>query len=194
MDITDVQRQTDDVAKNVVSATIDEDNDDDTPRSQATFSFSVPNFSTLNESVLSPSTFVRNLPWKIMIEPVQVGTGTGNERTTKSMGYFLQCYGESESSHWSCQASAELRVRCHNKEKDFSKKISHLFYAKAYDWGFKHYLSWNEVVDTEKGFIKDDSVTFEVKLTADAPRGVYWYSKKHTGYKYINFPIWKIIG
>ena len=185
MDTSEVQRQTDDVDKNVVSTTsttIDEDDDDDTARPQATFSFSVPNFSTLNESVLSPSTFVRNLPWKIMIMPRQVGTGTGNERATKSMGYFLQCNGESESSSWSCQASAELRVRSHNKEKDFSRKISHLFYAKENDWGFSHYMSWNEVVDPEKGFVKDDSVSFEVKVTADAPHGVCWDSKKHTGF------------
>jgi ubiquitin carboxyl-terminal hydrolase 7 len=40
----------------------------------------------------------------------------------------------------------------------------------------------SEVIDPEKGFIKDDSVTFEVKVTADAPHGVCWDSKKHTGY------------
>ena len=38
--------------------------------------------------------------------------------------------------------------------------------------------------DAERGFLnpKDDSVTFEVKVTADAPHGVSWDSKKHTGF------------
>ena len=32
------------------------------------------------------------------------------------------------------------------------------------------------------GYIKDDSITIEVHVTADAPHGVSWDSKKHTGY------------
>ena len=40
------------------------------------------------------------------------------------------------------------------------------------------------MIDPERGFhnTKDDSVTFEVKVTADAPHGVQWDSKKHTGF------------
>ena len=99
------------------------------------------------------------------------------------MGYFLQCNGESEASSWSCQANAELRVISQKEGKeDFTRKISHLFYAKENDWGFSHYMNWNEVMEPEKGFIKDDKVVFEVKVTADAPHGVSWDSKKHTGY------------
>ena len=64
----------------------------------------------------------------------------------------------------------------------FSRKITHLFYSKENDWGFSHYLGWNEVQDPEKGYIKDDCVIFEVKVNADAPHGVSWDSKKHTGY------------
>ena len=31
-------------------------------------------------------------------------------------------------------------------------------------------------------FVQDDTVIFEVKVNADAPHGVSWDSKKHTGY------------
>lgn len=34
----------------------------------------------------------------------------------------------------------------------------------------------------QTGFIKDDAVILEVDVTADAPHGVQWDSKKHTGY------------
>jgi len=57
-----------------------------------------------------------------------------------------------------------------------------LFYSKENDWGFSHFMPWPEVTDPERGFIKDGSVTFEVKVTADAPHGVCWDSKKHTGF------------
>lgn len=104
------------------------------------------------------------------------------DRNTKSVGFFLQCNGESESSAWSCHASADLRLIHQRGGEKFSRKITHMFYSKENDWGFSHYMAWNEVLDPEKGYIKDDCVTFEVKVNADAPHGVCWDSKKHTGY------------
>ena len=108
-----------------------ENEDEDEARPEATFSFTVENFSQVKESVLSPPCMVRNLPWKIMIMPRQ---GQDNPRTgqNKSMGYFLQCNGESEASSWSCQAQAELKVLSVVSGKEhFTRKISHLFYSKV---------------------------------------------------------------
>lgn len=56
------------------------------------------------------------------------------------------------------------------------------FYSKENDWGFSHFMSWNDVLDPEKGYVKDDTITLEVHVTAEAPHGVSWDSKKHTGY------------
>lgn len=42
-------------------------------------------------------------------------------------------------------------------------------------------MAWNDVLDPEKGYIKDDAITLEVQVVADAPHGVSWDSKKHTG-------------
>lgn len=165
-----------------------EEIEDDDARPQATFSFTVENFTGLTDSALSDSTFVRNLPWKIMVMPRTGGAGGGSSGEqrgpTRSVGYFLQCNGESEASSWSCQAQAELRIKNHKDTQGgiFTRKISHLFYSKENDWGFSHYMAWNDVTDPERGFIKDDALTFEVKVTADAPHGVCWDSKKHTGF------------
>ena len=41
--------------------------EDDEARSEATFRFTVENFSQIKDSVLSEPCIVRNLPWKIMI-------------------------------------------------------------------------------------------------------------------------------
>ncbi|XP_013784489.1 ubiquitin carboxyl-terminal hydrolase 7-like [Limulus polyphemus] len=155
--------------------------EEDEARSEAVFRFVVPSFSRLKEQLLSAPTYVRNLPWKIMVMP---RTNQGQDRQpTKSVGFFLQCNGESESSTWSCNASAELRLI---SQKDgvehFTRKIQHLFYSKENDWGFSHFMAWNDVLDPEKGFIKDDTIILEVWVCADAPHGVSWDSKKHTGY------------
>lgn len=155
--------------------------EEDEARSEATFRYDVPNFSKLRETSLSPPTFVRNLPWKIMVMP---RTNQGQDRQpTKSLGFFLQCNGESESSTWSCNAVAELRIISQKEGvENFSRKIQHLFYSKENDWGFSHFMAWNEVLDPERGYIKDDTIILEVWVAADAPHGVSWDSKKHTGY------------
>jgi len=41
-------------------------------------------------------------------------------------------------------------------------EIQHLFYSKENDWGFSHFMTWQDVLDPDKGFIKDDSITLEV--------------------------------
>lgn len=33
-----------------------------------------------------------------------------DRQPTRSLGFFLQCNGESDSTTWSCNASAELRL------------------------------------------------------------------------------------
>ena len=62
---------------NLASETAAMDDDDDA-RPQATFKFEVANFTGLSDSVLSESTFVRNLPWKIMVMPRQLSSNSGS--------------------------------------------------------------------------------------------------------------------
>jgi ubiquitin carboxyl-terminal hydrolase 7 len=178
------------IASNGATDLLPED-DYDEARPEAEFGFTVSNFSQIKESHLSDCCMVRNLPWKIMIMPRPYGNERGgggsnnsaNQQQFRSLGYFLQSNGESEAASWSCQATAELRIINQKDPKDnFVRKISHLFYSKENDWGFAHYMNWSDVVDPEKGFIKDDTVIFQVKVQADAPHGVSWDSKKHTGY------------
>lgn len=153
----------------------------DESRSEATFRFKIDNFSTLTESVLSPPTYVRNLPWKIMAMP-RTNQQNHERQPTKSLGFFLQCNGDSEAVSWSCNATAELRLLSQKGNPPLSRKINHLFYSKENDWGFSHFHTWSDICDPEKGWIKDDSIILEVYVSADAPHGVSWDSKKHTGY------------
>ena len=178
--------------------------EDDESRPEATFNYTVHNISKLKETVLSPPCYIRNLPWKIMVtiqselawfqfdDPIwqcllQVmprNTSPQQDRAPqKFLGFFLQCNGESESSSWSCNAVADLRLRTQKEGvEDFSRKIQHLFFSKENDWGFSHFMNWNEVLEPERGYCKEDSVILEVHVNAEAPHGVSWDSKKHTGY------------
>ncbi|XP_071522080.1 ubiquitin carboxyl-terminal hydrolase 7 isoform X1 [Panulirus ornatus] len=159
----------------------DSEMDEDDARSEAKFWFPVKEFSKLKDTMLSSPCYVRNLPWKIMVMP---RTSQSQDRQPqRSLGFFLQCNGESESTSWSCNAAAELRLlSVREGQEPFTRKIQHLFYSKENDWGFSHFMGWNDVLDPEKGYIKDDTITLEVWVSADAPHGVSWDSKKHTGY------------
>jgi len=60
-------------------------------------------------------------------------------------------------------------------------KFSIYFLAKKMT-GFSHFMNWTEVLDPERGYCQDDTITLEVHVNAEAPHGVSWDSKKHTGF------------
>ncbi|XP_064631404.1 ubiquitin carboxyl-terminal hydrolase 7-like isoform X2 [Lineus longissimus] len=163
--------------------TTQDDMEDDDSRASATVTFTIENISKLKETVLSPPCVIRNLPWKIM---AMVRYNQHAERhNQKTLGFFLQCNADSESSSWSCNASAELKILKYKPDgESFVRRIQHLFYSKENDWGFSHFIPWSDLLDPERGYHdpKNDTITLEVHCLADAPHGVSWDSKKHTGY------------
>ncbi|XP_050425413.1 ubiquitin carboxyl-terminal hydrolase 7 isoform X1 [Adelges cooleyi] len=157
--------------------------DEDNARSEATFRYVVENFSKSKEQRLSAPCYVRDLPWKIMIMHRLGQDNRSAKPNQPSVGFFLQCNGDSDNNSWSVNATAELRVISQKEgTTNIERKIQHLFYPKENDWGFSFFMSWEDITDESKGFIKNDTVIFEVFVSADAPHGVSWDSKKHTGY------------
>ncbi len=124
----------------------------DESRAEATFQLVIEDFSKFKEGkesrLSAQPCIVRNLPWKILAMSKQ----TNNREF--SLGFFLQCNAESDSTRWSVCAVAELRL-LHNTdpEKNFVKKIQHLFYLKENDWGFSPFITMKEIMDPEKGEI-----------------------------------------
>ncbi|CAG9094237.1 unnamed protein product [Plutella xylostella] len=155
--------------------------DNDIARPEATFRFTVENVSQLKEQVLSPPTYVRCLPWKILV--LTRNTTTADRQQQKALGIFLQCNGDCDSSGWSCYGMGELKLVSHKPDiPDYSRKLHHMFHYKEDDWGYTHFILWKDLMNPDNGFIKDDSITIEAHVTAEAPHGVCWDSKKHTGY------------
>ena len=107
----------------------DEPMEEDNSRSEATFSFKITdvnNFFNSKDNRLSEPCYVRNLPWKIMAMP-----RVTPDRQSKSLGFFLQCNGESDSLSWSCNASAELKLLSQAPAiQDMSRSIDHHFFPK----------------------------------------------------------------
>ncbi|KAJ2946169.1 hypothetical protein O0L34_g5103 [Tuta absoluta] len=156
--------------------------DDDAARSEATIRFTIHNISQMKEQLLSPPCYVRCLPWRILVLVRQ--TTTQDRQQHKALGVFIQCNGDSDTSGWSCYGVGELKLLCHKIDggHNMCRKLHHMYHGKEDDWGFAHFISFKELMNPENGFVKDDSITIEAHIMAEAPHGVAWDSKKHTGY------------
>ena len=141
----------------------------------------VTNINQLQNGQTSSSKpeMIRGLPWKILVMP-----RTGRDGKLSSLGFFLQCNPDSDSTSWTCSGTATLRVIPYDEKTDpQERKISHSFHAKENDWGYSHFLPWDEATDPSKGYCSPDyDLVLEAEVFADAPHGIQWDSKKYTGY------------
>ena len=131
---------------------------------EATIRFEVPNFTELKEKVYSKAVYLQNLPWVVRVEPK-----VKNE--VKSLGFILD--SDFKSEDWSCQVKANVGLLNHKDPRKTAKSdCTHLFSVDHFNREMPNYIlctDFNHVADPEKGFLKDNTVTFEVKLVVDPP-------------------------
>ncbi|XP_034490147.1 ubiquitin carboxyl-terminal hydrolase 7-like [Drosophila innubila] len=142
-------------------------------RSQAIFSYTFDNVGPNNKAQTSEPFYVRMLPWSILIVP-----------HNRALGVFLQCNADSRDTSWSCHAIAKLNLVCYkpNAKPYTCNKIDRLFNLKGTGWGLPDFITWEELNNPDNCYVHNDSITIEVHVIADAPHGIKWDSKKHTGY------------
>ncbi|VDM49330.1 unnamed protein product [Toxocara canis] len=169
--------------------------DEDPYREQVTLRLDIDRFSEFavghpnTGRRLSQPIYARGLPWRILAIPRQrmMSTEAGQRVLVSDFGFFIQCSDEidvkSEAEPWSCAATAVLIVLAQQPGiKNCTKHIHHVFHQRESDWGFWHFMTCDFLLNPENGFIKDDIVKLEVTLSADAPHGIKWDSKKHSGF------------
>ncbi|CAD5217187.1 unnamed protein product [Bursaphelenchus okinawaensis] len=138
---------------------------------------------TENPQRLSEPVYIRGMPWKILAIP-RDQSRSPNRGAGKCLGFFLQCNGEvTDGENWSCSASALLRIVPQKEGIEANtRRISHTFHPKENDWGYSQFVQCDQLLDEAGGYIKNDLVRLEVDVSADAPHGVHWDSKRHAGY------------
>ena len=84
----------------------------------ATFQYKVKNVSKMQGTKVSPPCYIRRLPWKIEVGPMEKNEENGV--LEKCLGFFLLCVGEKESTSWRCSAYSELRLlSCKKGQKPY---------------------------------------------------------------------------
>lgn len=96
------------------------------------------------------------------------------KKNQKCMGFFLQCCPDNTySDAWTCQSVAEMRLIAQKAGvQNFVRKTTHVYSAKENDWGYSCFMTWADVLDESQGYIKEDRVTLEITVKAEAPKNM----------------------
>lgn len=121
----------------------------------------------LEEPVFSQPLTIKGLPWRSLVMKKQ-------KDGKDYLGFFIECNRESESSSWTCLASATLTLLSQAGDmQHLSRKITHVFNYQDPDWGFSCFKLWSDVLNPECGFIKNGTIVVTADIAAHAPTGVY---------------------
>ncbi|XP_064406140.1 ubiquitin carboxyl-terminal hydrolase 7-like [Halichondria panicea] len=157
------------------------DKDHDPCQSEGTLVMTISNINKLSDQSFSEPVFIRNLPWRLMVMPREVNQ---DGEKVKCLGIFVQCNPKSpESMSWNVTARAKITiVNWKDPENNHSREIHHCFCARENDWGYSNLMAMKDVLDESKGFVLDDQVSLQAIVEAEAPHGIHWDSRKHTGF------------
>ena len=134
--------------------------------SQNVLKFEVANFTQLSENTeYSEPIYVQNLPWKI-------GVDTRVVESVKYLGCFVKCDSKSKSTTWSCQAKVELEMINHETAGTTWGTHDMLFKSEGSEWGMPQFMEWDKVIEPKYGFLKNNTVTFVLKIKADPAKGL----------------------
>nr|CAD2194050.1 unnamed protein product [Meloidogyne enterolobii] len=118
---------------------------------------------------LSDPVYIRGLPWKILAIPKMEH---GSESTQKWLGYYLECNADNKDPSWNCSGNVTLKLLSQKPGKeDYVREFSHVFNAKEDDWGYKQFMTFEDIMDPEKGWYdeKEDTIVLLVDVKADPP-------------------------
>ncbi|WKX96437.1 hypothetical protein Q1695_012688 [Nippostrongylus brasiliensis] len=138
---------------------------------EQTLRVTIQHFSKMVDTLCSPCKRINGVPWRIMVMPKQHMVQKKNQ---KCMGFFLQCCPDNTySDAWTCQSVAEMRLIAQKQGvQNFVRKTTHVYSAKENDWGYSCFMTWADVLDESQGYIKDDRVTLEITVKAEAPKNM----------------------
>ncbi|KAK6734239.1 hypothetical protein RB195_017801 [Necator americanus] len=138
---------------------------------EQTLRVTIQHFSKMVDTLCSPCKRINGVPWRIMVMPKQHMVQKKNQ---KCMGFFLQCCPDNTySDAWTCQSVAEMRLIAQKPGvQNFVRKTTHVYSAKENDWGYSCFMTWADVLDESQGYIKDDRVTLEITVKAEAPKNM----------------------
>ncbi|KAI1691597.1 BTB/POZ domain-containing protein [Ditylenchus destructor] len=115
-------------------------------------------------------TYIHGLAWKILANGCY------------GLNFYLECNGRDDAKDWKCRATVKFHIV--SQKDGVDDIVSHIVhdFSKKSDLKNLQYMSREELLDPDNGFIKNDTVIVRVHVTAEMPQEV----EKRKSYEFIS--------
>ncbi|XP_031632074.1 uncharacterized protein LOC116346271 [Contarinia nasturtii] len=135
--------------------------------SYISFRMTVSNIDEL-VAVGTPEFKLRGLRWKMSIY----------NNTSKWLGVLLEIIGDDITDEFTCKTTAVVKLI---STKDDAKTIKRVLEDNLNQHDIMDeckFVSWDDLFDDQKGFVRDNATVFEVKIVAEQPDNAVHCAKK----------------
>lgn len=131
--------------------------------SSVCFCLKIPTVSQLKE-VWSPEFVLQGVPWNFCITKKLCDD-------KPLLGIYLYCQKEDELANWSYAASASFKLLTFDDYRtDFEEPMNPFVFDQIESgFGRSSFITWKDLLDEEKGYVKNDTVNFELKIDVADP-------------------------
>ncbi|CAI5441504.1 unnamed protein product [Caenorhabditis angaria] len=140
-------------------------------KTEGIIKLNIANLSTLKSKTSTSFHMIANLPWRLAAKTEK----TKRTSDVKFFSVYIDCNPESESTLWSCDAIVEFRLLSHKVDEGqvhFCRQFTNKFNFNSNNWGFPSFMEWSDITSNEKGYVKNDKVTVEARITVQKVIGV----------------------
>lgn len=123
----------------------------------------ISNLSKFNTE-FTPGVLIQSIPWRVEFKKQIIG---GDEW----LNFFLWCEKSDELGEWARTASISVKLLPFEKSVDAVE-----FHSSPYTFGNSHsgigitqFIKWNQLTNTKSGFVREDTIRLEIKITVTDP-------------------------
>lgn len=143
----------------VVSSTMAEVNE-----SSNTIQFSISKLSKLTK-VHPRKVSLYGIPWQVEVRKKQNGT-------QNSLGIGLHCPNKDESSNWTATACASIKLLTFSNDQPAMERNISPFVLNEYNRSISRLIQWDDLLNEQKKYVKDDAIKLKIKIGAENPNDV----------------------
>lgn len=114
----------------------------------------------------SPVVFIHGIPWKVEVS---------KDEDENSLALYLECAKKDDPSNWTVPACATVKLLPFNGEA--YRRVHHITpyvfgRSSCLLFGTSKLIQWNELLDDENEYVRDDTIELKIGITAEDPNYV----------------------
>lgn len=125
------------------------------------FRVSIKNVSKKDATRYTPEVVVGGIRWKMEFQ-----------KGSDAFSIFLRATTEDMAPNWSYKVNATFSLLSYSADgSPFARQIEKVFRRELQSsWGYKEFISWEKLMDTDKSYVLNDCVILEIAIKVDEPK------------------------